>query len=152
MKTKLIAGFLAVLIIILLYLLMRNTKWSIETSRVESMNKASDIKHPQADGGHTKQLLRKNRRSRRFPNAIIIGVKKGGTRALIEMLSSHPSIKISKKEVNYFSKEYDQGLKWYLNQMPLATESDIVLEKSPSYFTFSAAVKRIYEKSKFLIY
>ncbi len=153
MKTKVIPAFVAVLIaIILLCLLMRNTKWSNETSPVafsESMNNdVSDI--PKRERHTTKQLLRKNgrRKIKRFPNAIIIGVKKGGTRALIEMLSSHPGIKISVKEVHYFSRQYEKGLKWYVDQMPLATENDIVLEKSPSYFTSQAAVQRIYDHSK----
>ena len=164
MRTKLIAAFVAVLIeIILICLLRKNTKWSIETNSVtffESMNKVGDIKYPPKSeddggfGGHTKQLSnmpRKNGRRKkktRFPNAIIIGVKKGGTRALIAMLSSHPSIKISVEEVHYFSRQYKKGMKWYVNQMPLATEKDIVLEKSPSYFTSQAAVNRIYHDSK----
>ena len=95
--------------------------------------------------GHQKQEKEKKKR---FPDAIIIGVKKGGTRALIEMLSTHPAIKITKKEMQFFNWQYGKGLKWYISQMPLARASDIVMEKSPNYFNSREAPKRIHEQSK----
>ena len=39
-----------------------------------------------------------------LPDAIIIGVRKGGTRALIEMLSLNPLIQIKGPEVHYFGR------------------------------------------------
>uniref|UniRef100_A0A8C6UQ62 Sulfotransferase n=1 Tax=Neogobius melanostomus TaxID=47308 RepID=A0A8C6UQ62_9GOBI len=59
-------------------------------------------------------------RLNRLPGAIIIGVRKGGTRALLEMLNLHPDVKVAKAEVHYFNVEehYRRGLSWYRSQMP----------------------------------
>jgi len=49
----------------------------------------------------------------RFPQAIIIGVKKGGTRALLEFLKVHPDIRAPGPEIHFFDRNYDRGLEWY---------------------------------------
>ena len=49
----------------------------------------------------------------RLPQAIIIGVKKGGTRALLEFLKEHPDVRAPSKEVHFFDRHYDLGLDWY---------------------------------------
>lgn len=41
-----------------------------------------------------------NATQQRLPGAIIIGVRKGGTRALLEMLNLHPDVEVAKAEVN----------------------------------------------------
>ena len=55
-----------------------------------------------------------------LPRCIIIGVRKGGTRALLEMMTLHPSIKMAAREVHFFDNEtnYARGYSWYLSQMP----------------------------------
>ncbi|KAK0049163.1 heparan sulfate glucosamine 3-O-sulfotransferase 6, partial [Biomphalaria pfeifferi] len=50
---------------------------------------------------------------RRLPKAIIIGVKKAGTRALLEFLRIHPNVECSGPEPHYFDKNYNMGLEWY---------------------------------------
>jgi len=50
---------------------------------------------------------------RRLPQAIIIGVKKGGTRALLEFLKEHPAVRAPSQEVHFFDRHYDLGLEWY---------------------------------------
>ena len=67
---------------------------------------------------HRRQVLPIVRETlkKRFPNAIIFGVKKGGTRALIE---SHPLIKRPKSEPQFFNFHFENGLKWYIDLMPL---------------------------------
>lgn len=50
---------------------------------------------------------------RRLPQAIIIGVKKGGTRALLEFLRIHPDVRAPGPEVHFFDRYYDRGLDWY---------------------------------------
>lgn len=40
-----------------------------------------------------------NATQQRLPGAIIIGVRKGGTRALLEMLNVHPDVEVAKAEV-----------------------------------------------------
>ena len=50
---------------------------------------------------------------RRLPQAIIIGVKKGGTRALLEFLRIHPDVRAPGPEVHFFDRNYHRGLDWY---------------------------------------
>ncbi|CDQ90561.1 unnamed protein product [Oncorhynchus mykiss] len=51
--------------------------------------------------------------TRRLPQAIIIGVKKGGTRALLEFLRLHPDIRALGSEPHFFDRHYSRGLNWY---------------------------------------
>ncbi|VDO83483.1 unnamed protein product [Heligmosomoides polygyrus] len=48
-----------------------------------------------------------------FPSAIIVGVKKAGTRALLEFLRLNPNIRAPGPEVHFFDKNYHMGLDWY---------------------------------------
>ena len=83
---------------------------------------------------------------RRYPDAIIIGVKKGGTRALLDMLNLHPQVTAAKGEVHFFDKEenYERGRKWYLNRMPAPRSRAVkVVEKTPAYFVTSSVPERI---------
>ena len=50
---------------------------------------------------------------RRLPRAIIVGVKKGGTRALLEYLKIHPDVRAAGHEVHFFDRHYHKGLDWY---------------------------------------
>ena len=50
---------------------------------------------------------------RRLPQAIIIGVKKCGTRALLEYLRIHPDIRAPGPEPHFFDRNYHLGLDWY---------------------------------------
>lgn len=51
--------------------------------------------------------------TRRLPQAIIIGVKKGGTRALLEFLRLHPDIRALGSEPHFFDRHYARGMDWY---------------------------------------
>ena len=50
---------------------------------------------------------------RRLPGAIIIGVKKAGTRALLEFLRLHPDVRAPGPEPHFFDRNYHRGLDWY---------------------------------------
>ena len=52
-------------------------------------------------------------RARRLPDVIIIGVKKCGTRALLEFLRAHDDVRAPGPEVHFFDRHYDKGLDWY---------------------------------------
>lgn len=71
-----------------------------------------------------------------FVQAIIIGVRKGGTRALLEMLFLHRSVQKANGEVHFFDRDdnYERGLDWYRKRMPYSFPNQITIEKSPSYF------------------
>nr|CAD7448915.1 unnamed protein product [Timema bartmani] len=76
------------------------------------------------------------RTSRRLPQAIIVGIRKCGTRALLEMLALHPHVQKAAGEVHFFDRDdnYRKGLEWYRRKMPHSFKEQITIEKSPSYF------------------
>lgn len=81
--------------------------------------------------------------TKRFPQAIIIGVKKGGTRALLEFLRIHPDVRAFGAEPHFFDRFYDKGLEWYRNLMPRTLDGQITMEKTPSYFVTKEAPGRV---------
>lgn len=87
-----------------------------------------------------------------LPKAIIIGVRKGGTRALLRALSLHPNVHTAPKEIHFFDRDqnYAKGLEWYRNMMPKVPSKPghIVMEKSPSYFVTPLVPQRIYKMSR----
>ncbi|KAM6951788.1 heparan sulfate glucosamine 3-O-sulfotransferase 6-like [Aplochiton taeniatus] len=85
--------------------------------------------------------------SKKFPQAIIIGVKKGGTRALLEFLRIHPDVRAVGAEPHFFDRCYDKGLEWYRNLMPRTLEGQVTMEKTPSYFVTKEAPGRVHTMS-----
>ena len=83
--------------------------------------------------------------AQRFPQAIIIGVRKGGTRALINMLKIHPEIFAAKTEIHYFDRDenFFKGVQWYIEKMPFTNKNQITIEKSPSYFVVDDVPQRM---------
>jgi len=83
--------------------------------------------------------------SKKLPGCIIIGARKGGTRALLEMLSLHPSVRMAAQEVHFFDNEtnYARGYSWYLSQLPSVETGQIGVEKSPSYLVTPTVAGRI---------
>lgn len=86
--------------------------------------------------------------SKKLPQAVIIGVKKGGTRALLEFLRVHPDIRAVGAEPHFFDRNYDNGLEWYRELMPKTLEGQITMEKTPSYFVTREAPARISAMSR----
>ena len=72
----------------------------------------------------------------RLPQAIIVGVRKCGTRALLEFLSLHPDVCHAHGEMHFFNSEsrYQLGLDWYRRQMPASRADQVTIEKTPGYF------------------
>ncbi|OTF80573.1 heparan sulfate glucosamine 3-O-sulfotransferase 5-like protein, partial [Euroglyphus maynei] len=81
-----------------------------------------------------------------LPHCIIVGVRKCGTRALLEFLDIHPLITKVVNEIHFFDdeKHYNLGLEWYRQQMPITNQSNIVIEKTPAYFVTESVPERIY--------
>ena len=80
---------------------------------------SDNIRHFDSFANESKQLGEDNIQSiskkpmRRLPQAIIIGVKKCGTRALLEYLRLHPDIRAPGPEPHFFDRYYHLGLDWY---------------------------------------
>ena len=82
--------------------------------------------------------------TKRFPDAIIIGIKKAGTGALLRMLLAHPLIKGPATEMDFWDSEQKLDLQWYMDRMPLTRPNELTIEKSPSYCYSDLAVERLY--------
>ncbi|KAK8766705.1 hypothetical protein V5799_006523 [Amblyomma americanum] len=80
---------------------------------------------------------------KRLPSALIIGVKKAGTRALLEFLRLHPDVRATGPETHFFDRHYNRGIEWYRIQMPLTLPDQITMEKTPSYFVTREVPARI---------
>ncbi|KAJ8974709.1 hypothetical protein NQ317_000374 [Molorchus minor] len=83
------------------------------------------------------------RPERQLPSALIIGVKKGGTRALLEFIRIHPDVRAAGSEVHFFDKNYAKGFQWYRSRMPATLEGQLTIEKTPSYFITKEAPRRV---------
>ncbi|XP_010863756.2 heparan sulfate (glucosamine) 3-O-sulfotransferase 3-like [Esox lucius] len=86
--------------------------------------------------------------TRRLPQALIIGVKKGGTRALLEFLRLHPDIRALGSEPHFFDRHYARGLNWYRSMMPKALDGQVVIEKTPRYFVTMETPGRVHSMSR----
>jgi len=86
---------------------------------------------------------------RSLPHYIIIGTQKGGTGALFHYLNKHPETRRgTRKEIHFYDRRYDKGLRWYRSQFPLKQDlpDDVVVgEATPTYLTHPHAAKRIAE-------
>ncbi|XP_072298310.1 heparan sulfate glucosamine 3-O-sulfotransferase 6-like [Eucyclogobius newberryi] len=96
-----------------------------------------------SEPGHSGILVSNTFGVKRFPQALIIGVKKGGTRALLEFLRVHPDVRAVGAEPHFFDRFYDKGLDWYRNLMPRTLDGQITMEKTPSYFVTKEAPARV---------
>ncbi|XP_062330911.1 heparan sulfate glucosamine 3-O-sulfotransferase 2-like [Osmerus eperlanus] len=81
--------------------------------------------------------------NKKLPKAIIVGVKKGGTRAVLEFIRIHPDVRAVGTETHFFDRNYDRGLDWYRGLMPRTLDSQITMEKTPSYFVTRETPRRI---------
>ncbi|XP_074866903.1 heparan sulfate glucosamine 3-O-sulfotransferase 2 [Carettochelys insculpta] len=86
--------------------------------------------------------------SKRLPQALIVGVKKGGTRAVLEFIRVHPEVRALGSEPHFFDRHYERGLEWYRSLMPRTFGSQITMEKTPSYFVTRDAPRRIFNMSR----
>lgn len=80
------------------------------------------------------------------PDFMIIGAAKCGTSSLFNYLSHHPQILFPhKKELDFFWKNFDKGIDWYLAQFPAITDrADFITgEATPNYLRFPLAAQRI---------
>lgn len=82
--------------------------------------------------------------NRQLPEALIIGVKKSGTRALLEFIRLHPDVRAAGCEVHFFDRHYNKGFQWYRNHMPSTIEGQITMEKTPSYFITKEVPQRVH--------
>ncbi|XP_061120578.1 heparan sulfate glucosamine 3-O-sulfotransferase 2-like [Syngnathus typhle] len=121
---------------------------AVEASRVKAAEGSPSISlHARSDTpsppmGHPKFGNKK------LPNAIIVGVKKGGTRAVLEFIRIHPDVRAAGTETHFFDRHYDRGFEWYRASMPRTLEGQLTMEKTPSYFVTKETPHRIAAMSR----
>nr|XP_039261439.1 heparan sulfate glucosamine 3-O-sulfotransferase 5-like isoform X2 [Styela clava] len=72
----------------------------------------------------------------RLPDVIGIGVRKCGTGPLLHFLRMHPLIRIGKGEMHYYdTADVEKGIEFYKNALPTASDNQLIMEKTPAYFT-----------------
>ncbi|XP_034251949.1 heparan sulfate glucosamine 3-O-sulfotransferase 5 [Thrips palmi] len=113
----------------------------VDTNEVSDQDKDLHFEEGKDDVGR----VRFPRTSRRLPQCLIIGVRKCGTRALLEMLFLHPRVQKAAGEVHFFDRDdnYSRGLEWYRKKMPHSFPHQVTIEKSPSYFVTPEVPERV---------
>lgn len=85
----------------------------------ESAAQRGSSKAPASTGSHWADMKLRNMSvaqkygNKKLPNALIVGVKKGGTRAVLEFIRIHPDVRALGTEPHFFDRNYDRGLDWY---------------------------------------
>ncbi|XP_066520771.1 heparan sulfate glucosamine 3-O-sulfotransferase 3B1-like [Hoplias malabaricus] len=126
-----------------------NNNNNIISSSGDTVRRAQDTAGDTVEhGASALSSLASGAGSRRVPQALIIGVKKGGTRALLEFLRVHPDVRAVGAEPHFFDRNYHNGLQWYRDLMPKTLDGQITMEKTPSYFVTREAPARIYAMSR----
>lgn len=78
------------------------------------------------------------------PHFLVVGVQKGGTTTLHSLLKLHPEIFLpDKKELHFFSLNYDKGLPWYSSHFSEAYSHQIAGEVTPYYLFHPYVAERI---------
>ena len=87
---------------------------------------------------------------KQLPKALIIGAPRCGTAALSEFLSHHQDIAIdAKRELSFFSYNYDKGLDWYKENLPCSAPGQTVIERSSNYIrTEHGVVERVWSLNR----
>jgi Sulfotransferase domain len=70
-----------------------------------------------------------------YPNFIILGTQKAGTRWMLNMLIQHADVFMPTYEVHYFDRpdNYARGPEWYASHFADARQETAIGEKTPSY-------------------
>lgn len=83
------------------------------------------------------------------PDFICIGAQKSGTSSLHQDLLKNPEIFLpEKKEVHFFSLNYNKGEKWYAEHFESAQKNQATGEITPFYLFHKKSAKRIHTYNK----
>ncbi|HKY47153.1 MAG TPA: sulfotransferase [Acidimicrobiia bacterium] len=87
---------------------------------------------------------------RALPDVLIIGAQRCGTSSLYKYLGQHPAVSPSiRKEVEYFSTRYTEGLDWYRSHFPLrrpgSMSRPLTFEATPDYMLHPLAAERAFD-------
>ena len=126
----------------------------LENYKAKDVEEEGDILEIKEDNSEIKanNVEKSNSTEKQLPGVAVVGVKKCGTGALIEVLRMHPSIvapPYEETEVAFWGDEeiMDKGLAYYKSLMPAAKPNQMVVVKIPGLFQSkkSTAVTRLYQ-------
>lgn len=83
---------------------------------------------------------------KQYPKALVVGMTKGGTTALMSFLNEHPKIAariVRPFDTRYFNHYYEKPYDWYRNLMPCSYPNQITISRSTEYFFTSNVPERI---------
>lgn len=92
---------------------------AVDESAAAAAAQRASAKESASAGGHWADMKLRNMSvaqkygNKKLPNALIVGVKKGGTRAVLEFIRIHPDVRALGTEPHFFDRNYDRGLDWY---------------------------------------
>jgi hypothetical protein len=117
------------------------------------LQRASDVLKPHV-GASARRRLTKARFTARAPSAalralpdfLVIGAMRSGTSSLYKYLSQHPQISASlRKEVEYFTRNYSEGERWYRQHFPLEARKAVAGARGRTLLTFEATPYYLFE-------
>ncbi len=83
--------------------------------------------------------------SKNLPNFLCVGVSKAGTTSMHQILKQHTQIFLpNEKETNFFHKNFNKGIDWYLEYYKNISKEKCIGEICPTYIYNSKSPKRIY--------
>ena len=116
--------------------------------RTPSTNTTSLNKSLQKGVSHNLQEGLPSSLTERFPQFMIVGFGKAGTRALYDALRLHPQLAGPQKEERFFSRKFGKGLTKYLTSFPPRPPGGYLIEKSPDYILEPKVSARIVGAAK----
>jgi len=79
----------------------------------------------------------------RLPDLVIIGGPRCGTSSLWAMLKALPGVRTPRiKEVHFFNRKWDRGLRWYAGFFSGAGDESLCFEATPAYLAAPKAAER----------
>ena len=87
--------------------------WAVEREVPESSTTDEELAGRRAANASGNAVSTPDYGEKKLPQALIIGVKKGGTRALLEAIRVHPDVRAVGVEPHFFDRNYEKGLEWY---------------------------------------
>ncbi|XP_053374181.1 heparan sulfate glucosamine 3-O-sulfotransferase 3B1-like [Mercenaria mercenaria] len=129
----------------------RSTKWgdNFREQQVKitcNCTKRAFSETKSANDSYTKQNTMKTFcMTKQFPKAILVGMTKGGTTALMDFLKAHPllSPRYIRPDTRYFNHYYEKPYDWYRNLMPCSYHNQITISKSTEYFFTPGIAEKI---------
>jgi len=78
-----------------------------------------------------------------IPDIVVAGVSKGGSTTIGDYLEMHPDTYFVNNEPHFFDLNYNRGIDWYKHLFRNGKITDVVGERTPSYFYHRGVPERM---------